>query len=364
MTALKTCKVKRVSLLLLTLIVSSLLIACEDEQKKKEKIMPAAKQGIHKEGSITFLPLSADEKGSAEYTESYGWLDNDTIIYTAKEKEIYSLYSFHISSKKKQELFSTSEIISSASVSPDRKYILVHSSGSNKNATIRILNPEGKTIQEISVPSTEINFSWNHYSDGKLLLESFNDNWEHATYLFDILEGTRVRMDVPAPFAEWSSENSLVFLDWNGEDMQLSAPLKQYDLKEGTVEVLEDRVFSFGIMGGTLFVVREAGEPGGQQEIEYAFYDRKLKKLSSFRSPAGGSDPDWIVPSFDFVAEQNAFYTFSLPDSGPQNYQLIKYDVRQGKKTMIMDDVEEAPLECSPDANRCLYGGRLEMLIE
>ena len=364
MTALKTCKVKRVSLLLLTLMVSSLLIACEDEQKKKEKTMPAAKQGIHKEGSITFLPLSAEDKGSAEYTESYGWLDNDTIIYTAKEKEIYSLYSFHISSKKKQELFSTSEIISSASVSPDRKYILVHSSGSNKNATIRILNPEGKASQEISVPSTEINFSWNHYSDGKLLIESFNDNWEHATYLFDIPEGTSARLDVPAPFAEWNSENSLVFLDWNGEDLQMSAPLKQYDLIEGTVEVLEDRVLAFGLTGEILFVVREAEEAGGQHEIEYAFYDSKMKKLSSFKSSAGGFGPDWIIPSFDFVAEENVFFTFSFTDSGPQNYQLIRYDVRQGKKTVVMDDVEEAPLECSPDAKRCLYGGRLEMLIE
>ena len=368
MTAVKTCKAKRVSLLLLTLIVSSLLIACEDEHKKTEKMAPVANHGIHKEGNITFLPLSAEDKGSAdsaESTESYGWLDNDTIIYSVKEMGIYTLYSFHISSKKKQELFSTTEIISSASVSPDRKYILVHSSDSNNNATIRILNPEGKDIQQVSIPSTEINFSWNHYSDGNLLIESFNENWEHASYLFDILDGTLVQIEVPEPFAQWNSEDSLVFLDWGGESFSLSAPLNEYNLNDGTVKVLEKGVLSFGKDGDeALWIAREAETSSGQQGIEYTFYDGKMEEMSSFQLPVNGYNPDWIIPSFDFVVEENIFFTFSPSEDEPKKYKLIQFDLKQGQKTVRMDNVEEAPLECSPDGEKCLYGSRLEMLIE
>ncbi len=58
----------------------------------------------------------------------------------------------------------------------------------------------------------------------ELFVSSFYEDWTYSSYVLNPDEQTMETLDFPQPFAQWASENDLMFFDWDKEEPALTAP--------------------------------------------------------------------------------------------------------------------------------------------
>lgn len=341
-----------------------LVTGCEDKPAKSEVATKTEKKVENQVVTVSPLPFTEDDY---KFESSFGWLNDDTIIYTVQEDQRYHVFSFHIPSQRKEKIYSTNEIISEASISPNKKYILIYSASESSKANIKIISSDGKELYSVSIPSAEIDYSWSQYSDDVLLIDSFYEDWTHTSYVANFSKGSLEEVKLSKPFAQWSSKDSVMYLEWDEESPQLSAPIMEYDLKTKDTKKIKNDVISFNKRKDVFLSIHE--QKDNNSEIEYQFFDKKGKKLKSLRSPVIGSYSGWIIPAFDLTPLNKTITTFlpyesAIVDQYDQNFKLIRFNWETGKTQVLKEDVESAPISCSSNGKRCLYGNALENLIE
>ncbi len=325
---------------------------CEDNQ---EQLKNENETDTNEDATIEPVPPKEDPE--YKFERSYGWLDDETFIYSAVKDEQYFLFSYHLVSQKKHELLKTDEIIAEASVSPNKEQILVYSSADYLSANLRVLTSEGEELYNTSILSSELSFSWNPFNDNVALLEIFNEDWTYQTYILDLDKKNLEEIHVPMPFAQWYSEDSLLYLD-NVSSQQVATLIK-YDLQTEEETVLYEDVLEFRSEQNISLIIQNTH--GDVPSVEYAFYAEKEKNVQSLRIALSESYLEWGLLPFDLLEKEQILGTFM--EMGGQQYELTEFNWKTGKKRALLSGVNPAPLSYSPDGKKILYGYTLENVI-
>ncbi len=335
-----------------------ILVGCQSESSV-EQIVPKAESNKATQFEQTPLSLADNEFG---FERSHGWLDEETILYSASKGQASQLFSYHVPTGRKVLLYTLEGAMSEVSISPEKEYILT-SSANGDNMEFRILSSAGKQVFSFAVQAMEISFSWNEFQEGLLLVESFDEDWLFTSYIVNIPEEQIQKLRLPQPFAQWASESQLLYMDWDQETPGSPASLKLYDMEQETAVRILDQVISFYAHQDVLMTVTDAQDE--DDKIKYVFSDWQGKRLNEWKVPVIGSAADWNSYPFSLIPNTQSLVTF-IPDAGPEtdeytdSYNLVEYNWVTGDMTTLKENVDAAPIVCSPDGRNCLYGYSLE----
>ncbi len=364
-------KIKQALYLILFLLLVVLLFGCS-----KESVPNNLPQSLHnhelkkKEIPLSFaggeviLPIK-EMKGS--FSSASGWLDNQTILYVTETSEGSALYSYDIVVGQSTLLYSSVHSIVSVTVSPTRNSILIHSSPNSSMGLVTIISSSGKIILSSEIPSNELAIEWNEYNENLLLITSFTEDWQYHTYTLDISNNTLSQIIIPQPFAYWSNVSELLYLDWRADSPSLSAPLKKYNINSKvSKDVLKD-IYQIDVFPKhTLSITIDSNEESSIGT--YTFYDHDFQEKSRLLLPQLSNFSGWFVPFYDYNKDSHVFYTFkpkysSDIDTYEGTFDLIKFSVESDEEQVVIEDLVNEPISCSPNGTLCLYGYNLENLL-
>lgn len=364
-------KIKHALYLILFLLFVVLLFGCS-----KESVPNSLPQSLHnielkkKEIPLSFiggevmLPIK-EMKGS--FSSGNGWLDNQTILYVTDTSDGSALYSYDLVVGQSTLLYTSVYPIVSVTVSPTRSSILIHSSPNSSTGLVTIISSSGKIILSSEIPSNELAIEWNEYNENLLLISSFTEDWQYQTYTLDISNNTLAQIIIPQPFAYWSNVNELLYLDWRTDRPSLSAPLKKYNINSKvSKDVLKD-VYQVDVFSKhTLSITIDSNEESTVGN--YTFYDQDFQVKSRLLLPQLSNFSGWSVPFYDYNKGSHTFYTFkpeysSEIDTYKGTFDLIKFSIESNEELVVIEDLVNEPISCSPNGTLCLYGYSLENLL-
>lgn len=356
------------SVLLLIVFISILMLfGCSFEKKEEEKNEKNQSNNLSKETPkrrFDILPLEISE---GKFDRAIGWLDNKTIVYVSNVNQGSNVYKYNLFTGRSTLLYKSKYPIVEVFISPSRERILIHSSNSSYKGMITILTANGKELVSKTIKSFELAFEWNPYNENLLLVSSFTEKWDFHTYILKIQDKELSEFQLAEPFASWLTEDELIYLDWDANHSSLLAPLKKVKYGSGKIKtimtgLIQAKAYRDNLM--TIGLSQESDDNG-----VYTFYSNQMKLKSSIIVPLLSSYSDWLVPYFEFHPEDKLFYTFRPKASGDANtysggFEFISFDIETREETVILENVENEPISCSPDGALCLYGNQLEKIID
>ncbi|SHS78181.1 Uncharacterised protein [Mycobacteroides abscessus subsp. abscessus] len=364
-------KNKQALYLILFLLCNILLYGCS-----KESVPKSLPQSLHnnelkkKEIPLSFiggklmLPIK-EMKGS--FSSASGWLDNQTILYVTETSEGSSIFSYDLVEGQSTLLYSSVYPIVSVTISPSRNSILIHSSPNSSMGLVTIISSSGKIILSSEIPSNELAIEWNEYNENLLLITSFTEDWQYHTYTLDISKNTLAQITIPQPFAYWSNVNELLYLDWRTDSPSLSAPLKKYNINSKvSKDVLKD-VYQVDVFPKHTLTITI--DPSEESSVgSYTFFDQDFQVKSKLLLPQLSNFSGWSVPFYDFNKDSHEFFTFkpqysSEIDTYEGTFDLIKFSVESNEEFVVIEDIVNEPISCSPNGTLCLYGYSLEKIL-
>lgn len=353
------------------LFISTILLisACEPSKDLSKPVNDTEKEHSQSnlETSVSNLKVPTAETEKIEAI--FGWLDSKTILYSVKRdgNELSQLMEWNLETNETSVFYQPAFAFSEVSISPSGTHILLSSFTSSDKASITILDKTGNPLYSVAIPAYELAYEWNSFKDGRLFVSSFYEDWTYSSYVLNPDEQTMETLDFPQPFAQWASENDLMFLDWDKEEPALTAPLERKALHGDGADSLMLDVIHFKKMKQALMTIQVETEK--QDRGTYAFYDPTNKPIHSFSVPLLKSFSDWVIPSYDFIEKNKEFITFFPNESKDADqyegrFTLTKLNWEKGTQEELMKDMENEPLSCSLDGNFCLYGYQFEKIID
>ncbi|WP_368297193.1 hypothetical protein [Cytobacillus firmus] len=361
---------QRKFLLLTFILLVSLFLITGCVQPEKTEIEHNKDQ--EKEASEPSAP--PDEAGNksiktirikeGEFQGANGWLNNDQIVYTVNDSAASRIYAYSLFSGEQELLYESSHPIASVTVSPAGKYILIRSSPGTYEAALTVIKSNGKVVWEENVTGFDFAVEWNPYHEESILIASFTENWDFTPYHIDIAKGTLAELNLREPFAKWGDSNHLIFLDWDSENPSLFAPLVKQSIAGNNETLVEEDIFQFDAARDRIMTITVNADQSDQ--ALYTFMDNDFKELASFSIPHLTRFSDWLVPYYDWTPR--GIITFqplysAESDMYAGGFQLISVESETGDKEVLFEDMENAPLSCSPNGKACLTGFYLEELI-
>jgi hypothetical protein len=357
--------IKCVCYIVLLLISTSLLLtACEPA----EDLQDHANKNPDLQEQTSIENWTLPEKDAGEMEAIYGWLSSDTILYSIRHKndQLSQLMTWNLKSNERRVFYNPTAPISTVSISPSKSYILVSTTLEEKVQN-NILNANGDPVYSVSLPAFDITHQWNVYNEGVLFLSIFFEDWTYNSYIVNAEKQTTTMIDHPEPFAQWDSAQGMLFLDWQKGESTLSAPLVRKELNEEKVDSIMLDIVHFKKMKNTLMTIQRNTE--NVNRVTYTFFDEKYEPISAFSVPYLKNNANLKISSYDFNEKKGDFFTF-VPEKSMNvdqydgNFALIKFNWKTNKKVEILNNIEDEPLSCSPNGSLCLYGYRLDKMID
>lgn len=353
------------SLVFFSLIVIStlLLISGCKQNKEPQKVVKEQPEKVEEPIDKIIAPILIEE---GDFFSVYGWLDDHTIVYSTEAAQGSNVYKYDLIKGQSQRLFQSDHPIVTVKISPSKNWILIHSSPSTYLGVVTIIDQEGKIGLSREVESTELGIEWNSYDDNAILLSAFNEDWSYQTFLLHIAEKSMKQINIAEPFAYWVNEKELIYLAWNNDTPSLLAPLMKTNIENGEVSKLSPNVFqvhAFHKIYATITVDND-----DKKYAIYSFYTNDNKNLKTIRIPQISRYSDWLVPYSDLIEKHRRFVTFQPVKSGDidsyrEGFQLVSYSLMDDNQELLIEDMQNEPLSCSPSGKFCLYGNYLEKLI-
>lgn len=345
------------------------LSGCQKEKLAGLQPVLMNSQALHKEAvppSFSGIDIKAPiniEQG--QFNTITGWLNNETIIYTTNVGEGSNVYTYNIFTGETKLILESEAPVASVLASPSGSRLLVHSTPTTYEGIVSILDTDGKVIMHERLEAFDFAFEWNPYDENVILVSLFAENWDFNTLKMDISEKKLTKMQLKEPFVNWVDKDELVYLDWNNDETTLFAPLMKKSLGKKEEKMMVDSVFHVKTIKNRLATITVA--PDKEEEAIYTFYSNDFRELASFTAPHLTRFSDWLIPYYDFDEGRN-FFTFqplfsTEADSYNKGFQLMSFDIMKGEKKVIMDNLNNEPISCSPNGKLCLYGFYFDKLI-
>ncbi|MDF1510541.1 hypothetical protein PZE06_20620 [Robertmurraya sp. DFI.2.37] len=358
----------RSCVIILFFIVTLLLVACQKNEQTSPS--PSIKDGVdiekdaNENRDFAIAPIDV-EVGS--FHSIGGWLNDETIYYITDSSTGSNVYTHHLNSGDKKLLFESNSPIVSTLVSPSREYLLIHSAPSSNEASLTIINKDGEKIMEEILPSSELNIQWNPYDEAFILITAFTEDWDFTVWNLNLDNNTLSKVALPQPFAYWTERQKLLYLNWDLDSPSLHADLVAYDLQTGESNELLSDVLQISTYRDLIVVVKV--DELDEKKSEYLFLTNEFNGDFSFSAPHLSSYSEWVVPFSDYNQKTDSFLTYQPlysveADVYNEGFQLVSYHLDTGEKEIMMEDMENTPIACSPNGSMCLTGFYYEKLID
>jgi hypothetical protein len=365
---LKQLKSKNPIFFILILIFLTLLLsACTNKEQAKPKIPSRnekPKSPVTSLGSGWKLPISIPE---GEFYKLGGWLSETQVLYITNLEQTSSVFRYNLLSGKNELIYKSDHPIVNVQISPSKKYILIHSSPSSYEGVVTIIDTKGSEKLKKSLASHELVFEWNPYDESKVLVSKFNEDWTFQVLLLDINNSKTTELSLPQPFIKWMDKRDIAYINWDDNNPSLFAPLIVKGLENGIEKTVFPKVFQFSTFRDLLMTV--SVDEQNQSMATYSFFDKEIKKLFTFSIPQLRKFSDWLVPFYDYNERMGQFITLSPLESGEvdsysEGFQLLIYNPKKGSNKLIMEGLENEPINFSPSGDAILYGNRFEKIID
>ncbi|PLR89498.1 hypothetical protein CVD19_23760 [Bacillus sp. T33-2] len=362
-----------IGLLLILLVASTVgLQGCSKQPKPNASNSPKTGERMVRSKENPGLSFFGNKAVPIRITEGnfqkiIGWIDDDTIIYLTNLNNGSNLFSYDLGSGKSMLLFESQYPIVTVEVSPSRDKLLVHSSPSTYEGLLTILEVNGKELFSTKVESFELSFEWSAFDEDTVLVSAFTEEWDFTTYLLNIKNQKLSPADLPVPFAHWSSDDQLTYLEWNDSSPSLVAPLVKRGLTNGSPETIRPDVYHLDSFGKQMLAV--SVDEKDQGNAVYNIFSEDFQVLATIKNPQLSSFSGWLVPYYDMMENGGSFIYLRPLYSGEADmygdgFQLVRYDLKSKAQKKLFEGLENEPLSCSPGGTMCLYGNQLEKLLD
>ncbi|TKC19902.1 hypothetical protein [Robertmurraya kyonggiensis] len=350
-----------------------ILAGCQkDDKNKKDETKtpdssPKQEISVEKEEEVIatdkIVPIQLED---GVFQTISGWEDNESILYILEGSERSDVYSHNIQNGADKLLFESVSPIVSVMISPSKEYFIVHAATSTNEALLTVLKLNGEPVMEKSIPSTELSIEWNSFDDSSVLITSFTEDWDFSVWEMDLNQSSMTEVAMPQPFGYWLSKEELLYLDWNIEEPSLYANAKKFDLETGESHDYLGNIFQVDSFGKVSVSI--GANEADEKVALYTFY-QDTAEIFSFETPHLSRYSDWLVPYYDYNGKTNTFLTYqplysTEADVYQDGFQLVSYQLDSGENEVLFEGMENTPLSCSPDGQKCLSGYYLEKLID
>jgi hypothetical protein len=369
------CVNKRRLLISFCIIIISiaLLSGCKDDQsaigngvqKHPRDESKEDEQDSNKNNQI-ITPIS---HLSGEFGMIAGWLDDEKIVYLTHSNQSSTLYTYNLFTGKSIKLFQSEVPILSVHISPSGKRILIQSSTSPIEGSIKVIDLEGNNLVAKTIRSSELTVEWNPFNEDLVLVTAFDEQWDFTVSILDIhtKELTKSLL-TKQPFAHWLTKDEFVYLDWDINSPTLFAPVVTQKTAGTKVEHHDfSNVFQLLSFQDVLLTVSVDNK--NQEEAIYSFVSNRYESLRTFSIPHLTKFSDWLVPYYDFSQRKKQFITFRPLTSGEvdtynKGFQLVRYQLDTNSEEVLLEDMENKPITLSPNGEYCLFGYQFEKIID
>lgn len=359
MTDFSSIKRKNLVYIIFLMSVSTIILcACTKSTTEIKKLTKETNK------AQTIIPITPPE---GILSRIGGWLNNHVIVYvTSSTNDASHVYTYDLYTGKSKLMYQSPISVSAVLISPNQKYVLIQSSQARNQGELTVLDLNGKPLFSKSIASFQLSFQWNPNDDEKILVTSFDENWAYQTYILDIDAKTTNEIQLEQPFAYWYSKNKFVYLDWNMKTPTLSAPIVEFNIDDQVKSPIIENVYQLNSFQ-KMFLAISVNE-ANKDEAVYSFFSEKFRKIISITMPHLSKYSDWLVPYNDMNVQNHSFITFRPISSGEadvykEGFQLVSYNLSNGKEKILFNQMKNEPLNCSPDGKMCLYGNQLEKLL-
>ncbi|MFD1781301.1 hypothetical protein ACFSFW_21825 [Fredinandcohnia salidurans] len=303
-----------------------------------------------------------------EFNSVGEWYDDESILYVTDDNGISKIYKYHLFTGEKELFIQTSAPVLTMKANEDHSMFLIHTSDSQNMAKLTAVDKEGTVQFEWEINSFDLFYSWNPYHPSEVFVTSFLEDWSFQTHLVNIQAEEKTKFEVFQPFIQWVSPNTISYLKWDQNELDYFAPLYSYHLDTKTEGLLFEDIISFSTFKD-LLVTYELIQ-GEEAFAKVGLYNpEKNKKLYEFEMPLLSDYSKWYIPSADYVVEQKKFYSFQPYSNGAfdtygEKFELVSYDISTRKEEVILEKVDDQPLNFSPNGFLCLYGFQFEKIID
>jgi hypothetical protein len=344
----------------LFLICLILLAGCQS------KVADTPRPVEQNQGKQEQLEVNGSGIPSETFVENIDWLSDREILTVKNENGAAALYRTDIFKGVSEKIFDIPYDYVHSVISPDKSKILIHSAPAAYSAVITIIDLRGKEIYRGEIPSSELTYVWNPFNTEKLLITSFAEDWSFEVYELDLNSPEMRSLDVEEPFLKWNSEVSVLYQDWNSDEISISAPLVSQNILDGKKETIDPASVHFESFPHFLLSVH--GKEQKDDGFIYQFINEHGEILSEFQAALLSRYSDWFIPFYDMIEDKDELITFKANEAGSLDtysgtFSLERWDVTEGSEETLIPDLAAEPLQCSPDGSHCLYGNQLEKII-
>ncbi|MEH7084763.1 hypothetical protein V7139_18780 [Neobacillus drentensis] len=355
-------------LVLYLFLLILILGACAQNEQVKQKV-PVKNEKPKSPVTTTSgdkwkLPISIPE---GEFSKLAGWLSEKQVLYITNLEQTSSIYRYNLFTGKSELIYKSEYPIINVQISPSQKSILIHASQSPSEGLVTIIDTKGSVILQKDFLSYELAFEWNPYNESQVLVTKFAEDWSFQVLLLDLEQSTTSELDMPQPFMKWVAVNQIAWINWNEDQPTLLVPLNGRNLETGIEKNLFSSVINFSAFPNLIMTITINEQ--NQSMSNYSFFDNKLRKLFTFSMPQLTKYSDWLVPFYDYNEEKSQFTTLRPLSGGEldtysEGFQLLTYNLKNGRSNLIMDGLENEPMLLSPTGEALLYGNRYEKIID
>ncbi len=352
----------KIALLFLFIILIP-LAGCHGKTGEKNEPSPSAHQHTFPSPIDSVAPLEVDQH---TFQFIIGWLsERELLIYEWLDQQAV-ISSYHVTSGDRKKYLVLDEPVISANLSPSKTFLLIHTAPSPIEAELSIFQTTTQEkIAAIHIPSSEIYYEWNPFNERKIFVTAFYEDWTYTNYIYEWYTESLNEIQLSQPFATWMAEDILIILDWNWEEPSLSAPLVKVS-PEGKETVLPGEEF-FHFQGKRSVFIGIQATKENLTRGEMIVFDYHLNKQLSFSLPLLTNFSGWEIPFYEILPgpvlmliEPNTGGEADIYDGG---FRLIKRNLRTGEEEVVLEDIENGPLLCSPEGKLCLNGYQSQNII-
>lgn len=283
------------------------------------------------------------------------WLSNDEILFVDQKGSDYFLRTFHIYSKEIKDVYVSDMIIIDVLLHPTKEYLLIQTSDSATSATVKMLTLDGIVLNELTIESRELAIEWNDLDPTSILLTAFYEDWSFDTFLYDGETNQIDLLPIKTPLPKWLGTDHFAVMNDLDEGKK---EVMIYEVATGEQQVLDGgEILSFDTFKKALFIVQMTEDEG----VAYRILNTVLEEVASWTDGTINEYSDWSVPKFEWITEESLF-ALRAENKTSSSYELVEYENHDWE--VVIGDLEDAALVCSPNHQKCLTGYRLEKLLD
>lgn len=297
---------------------------------------------------------------NSKFDRVVGWISETALILIERDQNEFYVYSYDVYTAEKKLITMVNKPIIQVNIHPSKGHLAIIMSDNSLQATIQIVTIEGKTVDKLTIESSEIYLDWNTTNVNFLLITAFNKDWTFDTFAYSSLTQEMTIIPTLHPILKWAAEDKLVAINWMSEDGLLGGKMMEISTQTSEVNETEDSGYIyFDVYKNYVVSVKIDLD---KEEFVYTLTNVLTNDIKEYRTPAVSNYSQWFVPDIVWT-EDGSFLTYIASKSGlidSFDGDLLLTEFNFESKNVKNADFSYATLQCTPSGDHCLSGTRYE----